>query len=129
MSSNTETASNTGTAPPKEKSTTDNKGNTVDASNTVSPPSAQDYAKLQAEVLNAILQKMHGTYLNQGPHSLEPEQVTAALSRHWNNKGNSMESLILRMVDTGHYGLIWYTAYICWHATYCDSGYWFSRRV
>ena len=45
-----ETASNTG-AVPKEKSNTENKGTTVDASNTVPPPSAQDYAKLQAEVL------------------------------------------------------------------------------
>lgn len=78
---------------------------------------------------NAILQVMYDTYLNQGPHGLDPGVVTTALSRHWNNKGNSMESLILRMVDSGHYGLIWYTGYICWHATYSDSGYWFSRQV
>ena len=69
MSSNTDTASNTG-AVPKEKSNTDNKGTTVDASNTVPPPSAQDYAKLQAEVLKLQQQLQSHAVSSQVPPSV-----------------------------------------------------------
>ena len=113
------TASNT-----VQENNTGPQGNTGITGNTATPPSAQGYAKLQAEFF-----KLQAQLQSQAANSQVPPSATSALTMHWNNKGNPVESLTPRMVDSGHYGLIWYTGNICWHATYCDSGSWSPRRV
>ena len=37
---------------------------------------------------------------------------THLLGRHWNNKGNSMESLLLLIAETGAHDLVWSVAYL-----------------
>jgi hypothetical protein len=40
------------------------------------------------------------------------------LTRQWNNKGNSLESLAMVMFEENQYPLLWYTGFICFHASY-----------
>jgi len=44
-----------------------------------------------------------------------------AITRHWNNKGNSMENLAMTMFDDHQHELLWFTAYICFHGSYQGS--------
>jgi len=38
-------------------------------------------------------------------------------TRHWNNKGNSMEALMLVAYEDAQFALLWFTAYICIYKT------------
>ena len=44
------------------------------------------------------------------------------ISRHWNNKGNSMETLMFVMYEESYHALVWFTAYICVNYSYQKTG-------
>jgi hypothetical protein len=44
------------------------------------------------------------------------------ISRHWNNKGNSMETLMFVMYEESYHALVWFTGYICVNYSYQKSG-------
>lgn len=46
-----------------------------------------------------------------------------ALARHWNNKGNSMETLMLCAFDQGRSDLVWLSIYICLQVTYAKTAH------
>jgi hypothetical protein len=41
-----------------------------------------------------------------------------SLSRNWNNKGNSIESLAMFLFEENRHALLWYTGFICFHSSY-----------
>ena len=51
------------------------------------------------------------------------EHKTSLLSRHWNNKGNSMESLALLMAEAGDHSLIIVMSWLVMQLQYRDSSY------
>ena len=57
------------------------------------------------------------------PSSELYEHKTSLFSRHWNNKGNSMESLALLMAESGYHSLIIVMSWLVMQLQYRDSSY------
>ena len=45
------------------------------------------------------------------------------LNRHWNNKGNSMESLTLLLAELGFHHIVWIMGWLCVQLSYKDKSY------
>jgi hypothetical protein len=67
---------------------------------------------------NGTLVEMYDTLVKY--HNVTDDPTTA-LSRNWNNKGNSMETLAMTMLEDEKHPLLWFTAFITLHASYQDS--------
>ena len=69
----------------------------------------------------------NGTMVEMYDNVVKYHSVTkdppSAIGRHWNNKGNSMETLALAMFEDGKYALLWFTAFITFNATYQQSAH------
>ena len=55
--------------------------------------------------------------------AVEYSALTSLFSRHWNNKGNSMESLALLMAEAGYHSLIIVMSWLVMQLQYRDSSY------
>ena len=65
---------------------------------------------------------------DQVMHSLSPDSRLFQhrdqyLSRHWNNKGNSLESLSLILIEHGFHSFVWIMAWICIQLSYKGHSY------
>jgi hypothetical protein len=80
-----------------------------------------DSHKKNEAVLNTTFVTMYDAVLHNSELGTQqdPEAYhTYALNRSANNKGNSMEALALKLLDTCQFALIYFTAYIATNATY-----------
>ena len=53
----------------------------------------------------------------------------ADIGRQWNNKGNSMEALMLCLFQDNQHLKLWQTLYVNFHVTHEQEGQWFSQRM
>jgi hypothetical protein len=67
---------------------------------------------------NGTLVEMYDTLVKYHNVTDDP---TSALARNWNNKGNSMETLAMTMLENEKHPLLWFNAFITLHASYQDS--------
>ena len=54
--------------------------------------------------------------------NLNPECLQAAINRHWNNKGNSMETLLYLLAEGGNHLLFWQIEYVLFMDQHKDVG-------
>ena len=73
---------------------------------------------------NEHLVELYDIVVDRAPHTSDIANNKAALlSRHWNNKGNSMESLALLVAEAGHHDLIITMAYLVMHLQYRSQSF------
>ena len=57
------------------------------------------------------------------PDSPRYERSDTLLNRHWNNKGNSVESLALLLAELGFHPMVWIMAWLCVQLSYKHKSY------
>ena len=73
---------------------------------------------------NEPLVELYDIIVDRAPSTSDMAHHKAALlSRHWNNKGNSMESLALLIAEAGHHDLIITMAYLVMQLQYESHSY------
>lgn len=67
----------------------------------------------------------NGTLVEMYDNLIKYQNISAesssTLTRNWNNKGNSLETLAMTMLEDEQHPLLWFTAYVTLHASYQDS--------
>ena len=72
---------------------------------------------------NAAFVIMYDYIINNFVLEADTSYWQTALARHWNNKGNSMETLMLCAFDQGRSDLVWLSIYICLQVTYAKTAH------
>lgn len=64
---------------------------------------------------------VHADLTDYSQPQKDQEYYQAAVSRHWNDKGNSMETLLFKLYETCQFHLLYYSLYIFINATYGNN--------
>ena len=84
----------------------------------------QTTTKQNLVAANDSLGEIYDTYFRFiSPDSPLFEYSDALLQRHWNNKGNSMESLSLLLAELGFHHVVWIMGWICIQLSYKNKSY------
>ena len=84
----------------------------------------QTTTKQNLVAANDSLGIIYGTYFQFiTPDSSLYEHSDNLLNRHWNNKGNSMESLTLLLAELGFHHIVWIMGWLCVQLSYKDNSY------
>jgi hypothetical protein len=72
---------------------------------------------------NAAFTMMYDHIVNSCQLDADTTYWQSALNRHWNNKGNSMETLMLLAFEQGRHDIVWLSIYICINITYAGTAH------